>query len=65
MNDYTRKNMRNRKRRIERRLGDRHWREQSAPMLSASNMHYEMGKRTRGRRWAVLGRCIGWRGGRV
>ena len=48
MNDYTRKNMRNRKRRIERRLGDRHWREQSAPMLSASNMHYEMGKRTRG-----------------
>ena len=48
MNDYTRKNMRNRKRRIERRLGERHWREQSAPMLSASNMHYEMGKRTRG-----------------
>ena len=55
MNDYTRKNMRNRKRRIERRLGDRHWREQSAPMLSASNMHYEMGKRTRGTAVGGLG----------
>ena len=32
MNDYTRKNMRNRKRRIERRLGDRHWTDQVEPM---------------------------------
>ena len=48
MNDYTRKNMRNRKRRIERRLGDRHWTDQAEPMFSASNIHYEMGERTRG-----------------
>ena len=47
MNDYTRKNMRNRKRRIERRLGERHWKDQSARMFSASNMHYEMGERMR------------------
>ena len=48
MNDYTRKNMRNRKRRIERRLGDRHWTDQVEPMFSASNIQYEMGERTRG-----------------
>ena len=48
MNDYTRKNMRNRKRRIERRLGERHWKDQAARMFSASNMHYEMGERMRG-----------------
>ena len=48
MNDYTRKNMKNRKRRIERRLADRNWTDQAAPMFSASNIHYEMGERTRG-----------------
>ncbi len=48
MNDYTRKNMRNRKRRIERRLGERHWTEQAKPMFSASNIGYEMGERMRG-----------------
>ena len=48
MNDYTRKNMRNRKRRIERRLGDRNWKDQAKPMLSARNIRYEMGDRMRG-----------------
>ena len=48
MNNYTRKNMRNRKRRIERRLGDRNWTDQAKPMFSASNVVYEMGERTRG-----------------
>ena len=47
MNDDTRKNMRNRKRRIERRLGERHWTEQAKPMFSASNIGYEMGERMR------------------
>ena len=48
MNNYTRKNMKNRKRRIERRLWDRNWTDQAAPMFSASNIQYEMGERTRG-----------------
>ena len=48
MNNYTRKNMKNRKRRIERRLSDRNWTDQAAPMFSASNIQYEMGERTRG-----------------
>ena len=48
MNDYTRRNLRNRKRRIEDRLGDRHWSNQAEPMFSASNIHYQMGERQRG-----------------
>ena len=59
MNDYTRKNMRNRKRRIERRLGDRHWTDQVEPMFSASNIQYEIGAH----RLVVSGRCNWWRGG--
>ena len=47
VNDYTRKNIRNRKRRIKRRFGDRHWMDQAAPVSSGSNVHHEMGKRTR------------------
>ena len=54
MNDYTRKNMRNRKRRIERRLGDRHWREQAAPMCRRVTCTM-MGKRTRGTAVGGLG----------
>jgi hypothetical protein len=48
MNNYTRKKVRNRKRRIERRLRDRNWTDQAKPMFSASNVGYEMGERTRG-----------------
>ena len=67
MNDYTRKNMRNRKRRIERRLGDRHWTDQVEPMFSASNIQYEISTRWESGRGAhrlvVSGRCNWWRGG--
>ena len=48
MNNYTRKNVRNRKRRIERRLGGRNWIDQAKPMMSARNIGYEMGDRMRG-----------------
>ena len=42
MNDYTRRQVTNRK----RRLRDRTWDAQEHPMLSASNIHYEMADRT-------------------
>ena len=48
MNNYTRKNMRNRKQRIERRLGSRNWEDQAKPMMSARTIGYEMGDRMRG-----------------
>ncbi|MGH7165189.1 MAG: IS1380 family transposase [Nitrospiraceae bacterium] len=38
----------NRKRRIQRRLRDRRWREQPEPMYRASNVHYDLSDRTRG-----------------
>ena len=67
MNDYTRKNMKNRKRRIERRLADRNWTDQAAPMFSASNIHYEMGERTRGTAVGGIGmmQLVARRTGRV
>ena len=37
-----------RKQRIERRLEPRNWPEQASPMLSASNVHYELSDRDRG-----------------
>lgn len=41
--------LRNRKRRIERRLDPtRRWAEQSSPMMRASNIHYEVAGRSRG-----------------
>jgi len=48
VNDYTRRLVRNGKRRIEYRLRDRSWEAQDAPMLTASNMQYEMAARSRG-----------------
>ena len=48
MKDYTRKMVRRRKRRIDYRLRDRTWKPQQKPMLSASNIQYEMGDRLRG-----------------
>lgn len=48
MNDYTRKMVNRRKRRIENRLRDRVWQAQEKPMFSASNIRYEMGDRQRG-----------------
>ena len=38
--------LRNRKRRIERRLKPRAWAQQARPMFSGSNIHYEMGEKT-------------------
>jgi hypothetical protein len=40
--------LRNRKRRIERRLGPMNWEDQARPMLKASNIHYEMASRVQG-----------------
>ena len=40
--------VRNRKRRIERRLRRKNWTRQDGPMFRASNIHYELSERTRG-----------------
>src|SRR2546427_10459798 len=45
--DYP-KILRNRKRRIERRLAPKNWEAQARPMLKASNIHYEMAPRVQG-----------------
>jgi hypothetical protein len=46
--------VRNRKHRIERRLDPkRRWSEQPAPMLSASNIHFEMAERDRAVNYGV------------
>ena len=48
--------LRNRKRRIERRLDpERRWNEQPAPMLRASNIHFEMAERGRGVNYGGIG----------
>jgi len=39
--------LRNRKRRIERRLEPRHWKDQEQPMMQGSNIHYELSDKTR------------------
>src|SRR5437667_7499242 len=48
MKKYTRDMVRRRKRRIDYRLRDRTWKPQAKPMLTASNIQYEMGDRLRG-----------------
>jgi hypothetical protein len=40
--------LRNRKQRIERRLGPKNWEDQARPMLKASNIHYKMAPRVQG-----------------
>ena len=48
--------LRNRKHRIERRLDPkRRWSEQPAPMLSASNIHFEMAERDRAVHYGGIG----------
>jgi hypothetical protein len=48
--------LRNRKRRIERRLDpERRWNEQPRPMLSASNIHFEMAERDRAVNYGGIG----------
>jgi len=48
VNDYIRRLVTNGKRRIQYRLRDRTWEAQDDPMLSASNIQYEMAERNRG-----------------
>ena len=48
MNRTYPKILRNRKRRIERRLDpERRWMATEAPMMSATNIHFEMAERSR------------------
>jgi hypothetical protein len=48
VNKQDRQKLRNRKRRIDRRLLPRIWPEQPRPMFAASNIHYEVSGRARG-----------------
>ena len=48
VNRSYRKILRNRKQRIARRLQPTHWEDQPRPMLTASNLHYEMAPRMHG-----------------
>ncbi len=48
MNRNYPKILRNRKRRIERRLAPKNWEDQPRPMLKASNIYYEMAERVQG-----------------
>ncbi len=45
MNRKYPKILRNRKRRIERRLQPKNWEDRACPMFKASNIHYEMAER--------------------
>lgn len=47
--------VRNRKRRIERRLERRHWSEQAQPMMGRGNIRYEVAEKTRGMNYGGLG----------
>jgi hypothetical protein len=47
--------LRNRKRRIERRLGPRHWEDQEQPMMRGSNIHYELSDKTRATGYGGMG----------
>lgn len=47
--------IRNRKQRIERRLAPRTWEDQPEPMLSASNIHYEMAEKTQAISYGGIG----------
>jgi hypothetical protein len=47
--------LRNRKRRIQRRLAPRNWEEQDQPMMGGSNIHYELSARTQGMSYGGLG----------
>jgi len=47
--------LRNRKARLARRLGPKNWEDQLQPMFGASNIHYEMGKKTQAHSYGGLG----------
>jgi hypothetical protein len=46
--------LRNRKRRIERRLAPRNWEEQAQPMMRGRNIHYKLSARTQGNGYGGL-----------
>ncbi len=47
--------LRNRKRRIQRRLAVRHWPDQPQPMISARNIHYELSGKVAATNYGGLG----------
>jgi len=56
VNRTYRKILRNRKRRIERRLDpERRWADAEAPIMSASNIHFEMAERSRAVNYGGIG----------
>ena len=48
MSPSIRQRLQNRKRRLFRRLANRPWEDQAAPMFAASNIHYDLSERIRG-----------------
>jgi len=55
VNKKIRKELRRRQQKIQRRLRPRAWSQQSEPMLSATNIHYELAGRERGLAWGGIG----------
>ena len=55
VNRSYRKILRNRKRRIERRLAPRAWEEQPQPMMRGGNIHYEVSEKTRAHAYGGMG----------
>lgn len=55
MSKSYRKNIENRKHKIERRLARRHYEDQPKPMMNGGNIHYEMGEKTRGSIYGGIG----------
>jgi len=49
------KQLKRRKQRIQYRLRDIHWKQQSKPMFSAKNIHYEIADRSRGLAYGGIG----------
>lgn len=47
--------LRQRKRRIQRRLAPRHWEAQEQPMMAASNIHYDLSAKTRAAGYGGVG----------
>jgi len=48
VNDDTRRQIKNRERRIKRRLGHKDWAPQDKPMFAGTNFHFEIAERARG-----------------
>ena len=57
MKSKVHKQMRNRKRRLERRLRKRQWREHKQRLFADQNIHYDCSEKVRGGRFGGLGVC--------